>query len=166
MQLLRTFHFLIRTNSGVYRLFYCPRNSKSFKNTTELQNPPRLCNTDSMDLQVLPGHLCTHNGCLWQHCCPVSIPSPKNRPSTESNIVLTTYNERFLLPIFLSNLAVLTSIVYEWRQLHAETLTSISYYRYQAGKSAYFFILLVLLFVPALKNAGFLATIWKFVIFV
>ena len=73
---------------------------------------------------------------------------------------------RFLLSIFLSALAVLASIIYEWRQLNAETLTSQIYYRFQAGKSAYFFILLVLLFVPALKSVGLFATIWRFGVFV
>jgi hypothetical protein len=72
---------------------------------------------------------------------------------------------RFALPIFLANLAVLASIVYEWRQFKADTLTSVLYYRYQAAKSAWFLCILAVLLVPALQSVGFFATVWKFGMF-
>jgi uncharacterized protein YqgC (DUF456 family) len=42
----------------------------------------------------------------------------------------------------------------------------VSYYRYQAAKSAWFLGILVVLLVPTLKSVGFFATVWKFGMFV
>jgi len=85
--------------------------------------------------------------------------------SQQKGHILTATQTRFTFPVLIANLAVLASIVQEWRQLNADTLTSVSYYRYQAAKSAYFLLILAILSIPVLNAAGFFATLWKFGMF-
>ncbi|KAH8687721.1 hypothetical protein BGZ60DRAFT_522369 [Tricladium varicosporioides] len=62
------------------------------------------------------------------------------------------------MPIFLGTFCVLGLILYEARQLKTDELTITSFYRYQVMKSAFFGFILMMVFVPVIKQSSVIGT--------